>query len=148
MRDLHCQFKTTMNNGNQFLQAAAVVGLVLTLLTLAACGGSGQSAGPPTNPNPVPSITTTSPNSSKQGGPGFTLSVIGSNFISSSAVQWNGDNLPTTVLSSDLITANVPASAVTSPGPDSVTVVNPTPGGGVSNSLSFTVPCGIAPPAP
>ena len=125
-----------------------IAGVLAVALGLNGCGGGGQSSAPPTNPNPVPSIVTTSPNSSKQGGMGFKLSVIGSNFIPSSAVQWNGSNLPTAFVSGGLITADVPASAVSSAGPDTITVMNPPPGGGVSNSTSFSVPCMIAPPAP
>jgi hypothetical protein len=108
-------------------------------------GGIGGSMGPP---NPVPTIQALSPNSSKQGGPAFTLSVLGSNFLPNSAVQWNGSSLQTTFVSSNLVTADIPASAVSGPGPDAITVSNPSPGGGVSNSLNFTVPCVIAPPAP
>src|SRR5208283_299741 len=116
-----------------------------SLCFLNACGGGSSTSLPP---NPVPSIAAVSPNSSKLGGPGFTLSVVGSNFISSSSVQWNGSGLPTTFVSSALLTAVIPASAVTGAGLDSVTVVNPAPGGGASPSLNFAVPCVIASPAP
>jgi hypothetical protein len=74
--------------------------------------------------------------------------VVGSKFISGSRVQWNGNGMPTTFVSSTLITADIPASAVAGPGPDAITVVNPTPGGGASGSLNFVVPCVIAAPAP
>src|SRR5271157_2223474 len=113
-----------------------------SLCLLNACGGGSSTTGPP--PNPVPSIAAVSPNSSEQGGLGFTLSVVGSNFISSSSVQWNGSGLPTTFVSSALLTAVIPASAVAGAGLDSVTVVNPAPGGGTSTLLNFAVPCVIA----
>jgi IPT/TIG domain-containing protein len=119
------------------------------LLLLTACGGGGGGGGssaPP--PNPVPSIAALSPNSSELGGPSFTLSVVGSNFISGSSVQWNGGSLPTTFVSDALLTAAVPASALAAPGPDAVTVVNPGPGGGPSNSFNVAVPCVIAAPIP
>ena len=89
-----------------------------------------------------------SPNSSTLGGPAFTLSVVGSNLLPSSTVQWDGDNLQTTFVSSELVTAAVPATRLSPPGPDAVTVVNPAPGGGTSNSLNFAVPCVIPAPAP
>jgi hypothetical protein len=63
-------------------------------------------------------------------------------------VQWNANSLPTTFVSNLLVTADVPASALAAAGPDAITVVNPTPGGGTSNSLNVSVPCVIAPPAP
>jgi hypothetical protein len=111
------------------------------------CGGSGSGGitGPPPNP---PTIAAISPNSSQQGGPAFTLSVVGSNFLSGATVQWNGSSMPTTVVSDSLVTANISASAVAAAGPDAVTVVNPAPGGGASSALSFAVPCVIASPAP
>jgi hypothetical protein len=101
-----------------------------------------MTSGPP---NPVPAIAAISPNSSPQAGPGFTLSVVGSNFISSSQVRWNGTTLTTTFVSNQLITAQVPASAVATASAGSVTVLNPSPGGGGSNSLSLAVPCPVVP---
>src|SRR5580658_764750 len=111
---------------------SSIVAAVLVLLgamSLSGCGGGsgGGSTGPP---NPVPAIAAISPNSSQQGGPSFTLSVVGSNFISDSTVQWNGSGLSTTFVSDALLTAAVPASAIAGPGPGAVTVVNPAPGGG------------------
>jgi hypothetical protein len=111
------------------------------------CGGGGGTGGGGFT-NPVPSIAAVSPNSSKQGGPGFTLSVIGSNFVPGSTIKWNASGLQTTFVNNLLVTADVPANLVSSLGPDVITVVNPTPGGGTSSSLNVTVPCVIAPPAP
>jgi Glycosyltransferase WbsX len=125
---------------------ALVLALSVAISLFGCGGGGGGSTGPP--PNPVPTVEALSPNSSQQGGPAFTLSVVGSNFISGSSVHWNNSNLPATVISSSLLTASVPAAAVAAAGPDTVTVINPAPGGGTSNSLSFAVPCVIAPPAP
>ena len=131
--------------------AATAVLILFGAASLLGCGGANSnsndmgSMGPP---NPVPAIQAISPNSSQQGGPPFTLSVVGSNFIPSSIVQWNGTALPTTLVGSTLLTAAVPASSVAASGPDAVTVVNPTPGGGASSALSLAVPCVIPPPAP
>jgi len=114
-----------------------------------ACGSGGTSSSPPPPPpNPMPSITALSPNSSQLGGAAFNLSVVGTNFISSSSVEWNAASMPTTFVSGALLTAAIPASAIASAGPDSVTVANPGPGGGTSNSVNFAVPCVIAAPAP
>ena len=130
---------------------SSVVTPVLVLLramNLLGCGGGSSSRGSTGPPNPAPAIDAISPNSSQQGGPSFTLSVVGSNFISDSSVQWNGSNLPTTFVSNALLTAAVPASAIAAPGPDAVTVVNPAPGGGASAMLNFAVPCVIPCSAP
>jgi len=122
------------------------------LITFSGCGGGTSTApgnpNPNPNPNPVPVIQAISPNSSEPAGPDFTLSVVGSNFIPESAVQWNGTKLQSTFLNSALLTAQVPASALLASGTDSVSVVSPGPGGGTSNSLDFAVPCVVDPPAP
>jgi hypothetical protein len=123
--------------------------VVLAAQCLLGCGGgSSNSTSPPPQMNPVPAVEALSPNSSQQGNALFTLSVVGSNFISSSSIRWNAQTMPTTFVSSSLVTTEIPASAVATAGPDTVTVVNPAPGGGTSRALTFAVPCVIASPAP
>jgi uncharacterized repeat protein (TIGR02543 family) len=90
-------------------------------------------------PNPVPMITSLSPTTITVGSPDFVLTVNGTNFINISVVQWNGTSLTTTFVSSERLLATVPASNITAAGAISITVVNPAPGGGVSNVLFFTV---------
>ena len=92
--------------------------------------------------NPVPVTSSLSPTSANAGSPGLTLTVTGTNFISSSQVQWNGSPLTTTYGSGTSLTAQVPASDLTAQGTASITVVNPTPGGGPSNSLPFDIGAG------
>jgi IPT/TIG domain-containing protein len=125
---------------------------IVSAAVMSGCGGGNTGGGGGTGgggfTNPVPSIAAVSPNSSEQGGPGFTLSVVGSNFVAGSAINWNASKLPTTFVSNQLITANVPAGLLSSAGPAAVTVVNPVPGGGTSNSMDFAVPCVIAATAP
>src|SRR5215510_4784992 len=89
--------------------------------------------------NPVPALTALTPSSAAQGGPGFTLTVTGTNFIASSVVQWNGSPRTTTFVSTTQLTASIPASDLTTAGSVPVTVVNPAPGGGTSGALTFTV---------
>jgi hypothetical protein len=128
-------------------QFLLVVIAVSSLCVINGCGSS-SSVPPPPLQNPTPAVSAISPNSSEQNGPGFTLSIVGSNFIASSQVQWNGNAVATTLVNSTFITASIPASAVAAAGPDSVTVLNPPPGGGNSNVLNFNVPCPIPAPAP
>ena len=118
------------------LQVAALG--YLSLLT--ACGGGGGTSAPPATPGPAPVVSAISPNSSRQGGPAFTLSVVGSNFTTNSTVQWNGAAQPTTFVNGNLLTAAIPAGEVATPGPDNITVVDT---GGTSNALSLAVPCVI-----
>ena len=89
--------------------------------------------------NPVPTTTSISPTCAAAGGPQFTLTVNGTNFVGTSTVQWNATALATTFVSSTQLTATVPASLISTAGTASVTVVNPTPGGGISNAQTFTI---------
>jgi hypothetical protein len=73
------------------------------------------------------------------GSPAFTLSVSGSNFNASSVVNFNGQAVSTTFVSSTALTASIPAADVATTATDSVTVVNPAPGGGTSTAASFSV---------
>jgi hypothetical protein len=89
--------------------------------------------------DPVPSISSLSPLSKAAGGMAFALTVNGNNFISSSAVQWNGTTFPTSYISGTQLTAAIPATAIALPGTAIVMVVNPAPGGGASTAASFTI---------
>ena len=93
--------------------------------------------------SPVPQITSLSPASAMVGSPDLTLTIDGTNFIGGpggSTVNF-GPNLgspPSTVTSASL-TIVIPAAEMATAGPVLVTVSNPAPGGGTSNSLTFTV---------
>ena len=85
----------------------------------------------------APTLTSLSPSSAAAGGPAFTLTVNGSNFVSGSVVRWNGANRTTTFVSATQLTAAIPAADIAAAGSASVTVQNP--GGAVSNALTFTI---------
>lgn len=70
------------------------------------------------------------------GGPGFVLAVVGTGFVVSSAVTWNGAPLPTTYVSPTELTATVSAADIASPGAASISVQNPA---GTSNALTLTI---------
>jgi len=90
-------------------------------------------------PNPVPAMTSLSPATATAGGPGFTLTVTGTNFVPSSVVRWNGAARTTTYVSATQLAAAIPAADIATAGPAQVTVVNPAPGGGTSNPQTFTI---------
>jgi len=105
----------------------------VAILGLATVGcGNGSS-------NPVPSISSASPASATAGGSAFTLTVNGTNFVSSATVDWNGSSRSTTYVSASQLTASIAASDIASAGSANITVVNPSPGGGTSAPLAFTV---------
>jgi len=117
--------------------------------TLFSCGGSGTSTqtGPPPTPSAVPFVNQPLvPDTAAPGGAGFTLTVTGSGFVSDSTVNWNGSPRTTTFISSSRLTASISASDIATAGTASVTVVNPTPGGGSSNVAFFPVATPIASP--
>jgi hypothetical protein len=89
--------------------------------------------------SPVPVTTSISPSSAVAGGGSFTLTVNGTNFVSTSVVRWNGSDRATTFVSATQLTATVPASDIAVAGTAQVTVFNPAPGGGTSNSQTFTI---------
>jgi Tol biopolymer transport system component len=84
-------------------------------------------------------VTTISPNSAPAGALAFTLTVNGSNFLSGSQVNWNGNVRTATFISSSQLQAHILAADLASPGKVNVTVVNPAPGGGSSGAATFTI---------
>ena len=88
---------------------------------------------------PTPEIVALSP-SSTVAGQGLTLTIDGAGFFAGvSVVQVAGQPVPTTFRNSGQLQATVSQAALCPPGPCSVTVLNPPPGGGVSNSSSLEV---------
>jgi uncharacterized protein YjdB len=90
-------------------------------------------------PNPLPTLTSLAPNTTAAGGAAFTLTINGTNFVANTVAQWNGSPRATTFVNATQVTAAITAADVASMGTAPVTVVNPTPGGGTSNALTFTI---------
>lgn len=85
---------------------------------------------------PVPFINQPlMPGATAPGGPEFTLTINGTNFVSNSVVNWNGNALLTHFVNSSHLTATVPASNIATATTAWVTVANPAPGGGTSNMV-------------
>jgi len=116
---------------NRFL----VVLLVSILGVVAGCSDDDNKK----SKNPVPVLTSVSPTTAAAGGAGFTLTTNGTGFVSGSVVDWNGATRTTTFVSGTQLTAAVPASDIVSAGTAQVTVVSPTPGGGTSSPVVFTI---------
>jgi hypothetical protein len=91
--------------------------------------------------NPVPSITSLSPSSVYTNGPAFTLTVKGTGFVPSTVIYWSPFQpaLTTTYVSSTEVTAQVPSGYIVEPTTASVYANNPSPGGGNSGVLDFSV---------
>lgn len=100
------------------------------------------------NQNPVPAIGALSPGGALAGDNAITLTVSGSGFLPTSTARLNGEARPTTFVSAETLEVSIPAGDLAQPGPAALSVVNPTPGGGTSNSVAFVVAAPGANPTP
>jgi hypothetical protein len=148
------------------LLSSVVSGLALLFLSAAIAGCASNSL-------PLPAISSISPSSVPAGGAGFTLKVMGTGFLNTDVVEWNGQVLATEPVSSTELDAQVPASLIQAAiqakagirlasfseprsrrTPDQttgdvtveITVLQKPPGSVLSNTMTFTIVTG--PPAP
>ena len=89
--------------------------------------------------NPVPVIDRLIPESGTAGDPGFALSIEGSKFVRDSKASWKLKELNTLFESNKNLKAIVPSEELLSSGDIPVSLMNPLPGGGTSNSLIFKI---------
>jgi DNA-binding beta-propeller fold protein YncE len=103
-------------------------------------------------PNPVPTISSLSPSCAPQGAELLTpyfnrqLLVHGQNFVAGSVVRWNGSDRPTTFFGDSELFALISTSDTAVAGTVDLTVFNPSPGGGSSNTSTFTIFPGLVGP--
>ena len=90
--------------------------------------------------NPVPVLSSISPAGVTAGAPGFTLTLTGSNFVSSATVLVNGTpTQPYSYPSPTSASVSIPASAVSAVGTITIAISNPAPGGGTSATSTLNV---------
>src|SRR5262249_46241304 len=89
--------------------------------------------------NPTPVLTSLNPNTAVAGSGAFTLTANGSGFAPSSIVRWNGQDRTTNLVSSTQLNASINAGDVANAVTAQVTVFTPSPGGGTSSNVPFTV---------
>jgi photosystem II stability/assembly factor-like uncharacterized protein len=87
----------------------------------------------------VPSINSISPELKPAGTAVFTLTVNGDNFIHGSIIRWNGIDQITTFISDTQLQTSISDLLNASAGSATVTVFNPTPGGGESSGIQFII---------
>jgi hypothetical protein len=103
---------------------------ILSLVLLLSAGAYAQV--------PVPQIANPLvPDTAAPGTPGVTLTVNGTGFLASSAVNWNGGPLATSFINSHQVQAVVPAANLATGGTAAVTVVNA--GSPPSSPAYFTI---------
>jgi len=136
----HCSSSIAFTVASRFASAVASLTTSVLAALLIVFGCLGAFSGSALAQNPVPFVNLPLvPDATAPGGPEFTLTVNGTGFVSGAVVDWNGSLLATQFVSRSQLTATVPAAYVASAGTASVTVVNPSPGGGRSNVAFFTV---------
>ena len=113
-----------------------IIVLVASILFLVGCGGGSS----PMTTNPVPTVSGTSPGAVLAGGTAsFTLTAIGTGFVSESVVNINGTARATTFVSASQLTVTIAPSDTQGKASLVVSVTNPPPGGGMSNSVSCDI---------
>ncbi|HEY3132029.1 MAG TPA: IPT/TIG domain-containing protein [Acidobacteriota bacterium] len=96
--------------------------------------------------NPVPVVSSVAPSSATAGDPALTVTLIGTNFVNTSVVLWDGVAKPTTFVSATQLTAFIAASDLAVDNTIAVVVSNPAPGGGISGGKTFYIAPKTAPP--
>jgi len=85
--------------------------------------------------NPIPQIVgPVNPDAIPPGGPDFTLSVYGANFVPGAVVNWNYQPRTTTYISGHELQAQILSTDIAKNTAGYITVVNPAPGGGNSSA--------------
>ncbi len=91
--------------------------------------------------NPIPTLNSVSPVSVLATTPGASVDIFGTNIAPGAKVNLNGVPLPGTIGGTQGNTIMIPASQLTvaNVGTNLITVTNPPPGGGTSNSIPFQI---------
>ena len=92
-----------------------------------------------TSDNPIPTLTSTTPTSKVSHMPAFTLTATGTDFVDGAKIVFNGIEKPSEFISSTELSCQIEAENIQASSDVPVLVRNPTPGGGDSNSLNFTL---------
>jgi hypothetical protein len=115
---------------------SGIAGLLAFLLLMIAVSPPKLSA----QQNAVPVIDQPLvPTSVAPGGPGFTMMVNGAGFAPGAVVKWNGNSRATSFVGPAQLSASILPSDVVNVGTASISVTNPSPGGGTSNAVEFPV---------
>jgi hypothetical protein len=117
----------------------ATGGTFPVVVTNPAPGGGASNSMDVTVNNPKPSITSFSPASLTVGAAAQTLTITGTNFVSTSTVTYHSVAHTATYLSATKLTIPLTTSDLAAAGTYAVQVTNPAPGGGASSNVNFTV---------
>lgn len=130
---------------------------VRTVTVFSGSPGGGTSGGSTltvsSQPNPVPSLSSIVPSVVQVGSGAISLTANGAGFVVGSSVLVDGAPRTTSYLSGTQLTADLPSTDFATAGSRTITVFNPSPGGGTSGGLALAVkslpaisalePCGV-----
>lgn len=88
---------------------------------------------------PLGQIISLSPASKRLGDAGFTLTIMGSQFVANSVALFDGSPRPTSMVSSTQLMVEITVDDLLSVASVPITVFTPSPGGGTSNVQIFSV---------
>jgi YVTN family beta-propeller protein len=126
--------------------------IAVTVTNPASSGGTSNSMNFTISGNLIPAISVLYPSCVPAGeqlvdATDNLLTVVGNNFVADSVVRWNGSDRPTSGNGTiNGLFAQIAASDIATAGTAAVTVFNPGPGGGSSNSVVFTINTGAVYP--
>ncbi|HEY6267552.1 MAG TPA: DUF1800 family protein [Candidatus Acidoferrum sp.] len=125
----------TMDSNGNYTAPATLGNLTkVTITATSQADTTKQASATVTFQNPAPTLTSITPGTLAPGA--FQLTLFGTGFVSTSVVNFAGQQLKATYGTATMITT---VGTVSTAGQVNVSVTNPAPGGGTSNSLSVTV---------
>ena len=136
--------QTTFSSATQLAAALPAgdlsSGAIATITVSNPAPGGGVSSGAKfTVNNPSPVVSSISPASVVAGAQQQTLDILGTGFLATSAVQWNGSALQTNVVSGTEVKAVVPVQNLAAGQVAQISIGNPAPGGGISANTAFDI---------
>ena len=126
-------------NWESILSRALALFLTLGSLSFLVGCSTGSSPTQQQTSNPIPTIVSVSPSTVTAGASTQTITITGTGFISGSVATFNGTALQTSYTSSTSLQATLPASSLAGGQLASLAVANPSPGGGTSTGVNFSV---------
>ena len=130
---LDVRVPTSVHNGSDLGLVVTAGGRQSNTVTTAVTGASGPAT------NPLPTITGLSPSSAYTGDPPTVVAINGTGFMAASAVFVNNLQRTSVFVRDTQLTINLTSSELAVQQSISVRVQNPAPGGGASNTMSFSV---------
>jgi hypothetical protein len=133
----------TVNSSNGLIFGTpTTTGTSSVTLNASNSGGTSNATLTLTINNPLPAISSFSPNSAIAGAAAQTLTINGTNFVSGSTVTYNGVAHAATFISPSESTIQLSAADQATSGNYPIIVTNPPPGGGSSAAANFPVTTG------